>query len=226
MIIETIDRLSNFSIGERTIPWPDAPKGVSIFGKAEDLDEDFVFFHDDFVSQMKKDYGSTNGQCIVHDFNMRKHEGEDHPGGIAVDYHFRGIGLHDTVMGAIAFGYRKIFFYPEWKQPGVHCSYIPERRGVLLGYGYYTEEKRNGKTVRVQKIITNTHYPEKVYEKLREADLLKNMTEIEYDKKLDGLFIALESIYENKEARVNRIQKSHDIIKEINMLTGRFLELN
>jgi hypothetical protein len=220
MKIIEIAKLRNFNADEKTV------FGDFVFGKMEDLNRDFVFFHDGFVSQMKRDYGSRNGQCIIHDFNMRQHDGEDHPEGIAVDYHFRGIGLYDTVMGAIAFGYRKIFFYPEWKQPGMHCSYVPGRPGVLLGYGYYVEEKRDGKTVRIQKIVTNTYYPEKVYAKLREADLIKNMTEIEYNKKLDRLFIALESVYERKEGRENRVQKSYDIIKEINVLTGRFLELN
>jgi len=164
MKIEAIGRLNNFSVGEKTI-FEDL-----VFGKVEGLNSDFVFFHDAFVSNMKVDYGQREGQCIIHDFNMRTHEGIDHPGGVAVDFHFRGIGLNDTVMAAIAFGYRKIFFYPEWKHRGVHCSYIPDRKGILLGYGYYQKERRNGQTVIVQKIITNTYEPKKVYEKLREVD--------------------------------------------------------
>ncbi len=163
MKIADIARLNNFGINEKTT------FGDFVFDKVEGLNSDFIFFHDYFVSSTKEDYGQREGQCIIHDFNMRTHEGIDHPGGIAVDFHFRGIGLNDTVMTAIAFGYRKIFFYPEWKHPGVHCSYIPDRKGILLGYGYYTEEKRNGKIVIVQKIITNTYEPKKVYARLREV---------------------------------------------------------
>ena len=161
MIIETIDRFSNFSINERTIPWPDAPKGVPIFGKAEDLVEIFVVDFDEFVSKQKNTYGSKAGQCIIHDFNMRSHLGKDHPKGIAVDFHFRGITLFHTVMACLEWGYHKIFFYPEWNNPGVHVSWYPDLNYVLLGFGYY--EKRE------LKIVTNTYNPEMVRNRLLEA---------------------------------------------------------
>ncbi len=49
LIDETIDTLVNFGINERTIPYKDAPGGVPIFGKSEDLDGDFVTDFDAFV---------------------------------------------------------------------------------------------------------------------------------------------------------------------------------
>jgi hypothetical protein len=161
MIIETIDRLNNFSFGERTIPWSDSPKGVPIFGKAEDLDEDFVTDFDEFVSKQKRVYGSKAGQCIIHDFNVRSHYGKDHPAGIAADFNFYGINLYHTVMAAIEWGYHKIFFYPEWNNPGVHVSWYPELNYVLLGFGYYDDGEL--------KIVTNTYNPQMVRERLLEA---------------------------------------------------------
>jgi len=161
MIVETIDRFSNFSINERTIPYEDAPEGVPIFGKAEDLDEYFVTDFDEFVSKQKNTYGSKAGQCIIHDFNMRSHLGKDHPKGIAVDFHFRGITLFHAVMACLEWGYHKIFFYPEWKNPGVHVSWYPELNYVLLGFGYYEKKEL--------KIVTNTYNPEMVRERLLEV---------------------------------------------------------
>jgi hypothetical protein len=161
MIIETIDRLGNFSINERTIPYKDAPEGVPIFGRVEDLVEDFIIDFDEFVSKQKSTYGSKDGQCIIHDLNMRSHYGKDHPAGIAVDFHFRGINLFHTVMACLEWGYHKIFFYPEWKNPGVHVSWYPDLNYVLFGYGYYDDGEL--------KIVTNTYNPQMVRERLLEA---------------------------------------------------------
>ena len=60
-----------------------------IFGKYEELDEDFVLEFDLHISDAKKAYGMDEGRTIIHDFNMKDHDGEDHPGGIAVDYHHK-----------------------------------------------------------------------------------------------------------------------------------------
>jgi hypothetical protein len=161
MLLKAIDMMGNFSIGERTIPWPDAPEGVPIFGKAEDLVEDFVTDFDEFVSKQKSVYGSKAGQCIIHDFNMRSHYGKDHPKGIAVDFHFRGINLFHTVMACLEWGYHKIFFYPEWNNPGVHVSWYPDLNYVLFGFGYYDDGKLT--------IVTNTYDPQMVRKRLLEA---------------------------------------------------------
>jgi hypothetical protein len=162
MIVETIDRLVNFSINERTIPWPDAPEGVPIFGKAKDLVEDFVTDFDEFVSKQKRVYGSKAGMCIIHDFNMRSHIGKDHPKGIAADFHFYGINLFHTVMACLEWGFHKIFFYPEWNNPGVHVSWYPDLNYVLLGFGYYDDD---GKL----QIVTNTYNPQMVRNRLLEV---------------------------------------------------------
>ena len=159
MIVETIDRLVNFSINERTIPWPDAPEGVPIFGKAKDLEEDFVTDFDEFVSKQKSVYGHKAGQCIIHDFNMRSHIGKDHPKGIAVDFHFYGVNLFHTVMACLEWGYHKIFFYPEWNNPGVHVSWYPDLNYVLLGFGHYDDDGG-------LKIVTNTYNPQMVRDRL------------------------------------------------------------
>ena len=161
MMIGTIARFMNFNLNERTIPYDDAPDGVPIFGKVEDLVEDFVVDFDEFVSKQKSTYGSKAGQCIIHDFNMRSHLGKDHPKGIAVDFHFRDISLFHTVMACLEWGYHKIFFYPEWKNPGVHVSWYPDLNYVLLGVGYYEKGEL--------KIVTNTYNPEMVRERLLEA---------------------------------------------------------
>jgi len=153
-----IERLDNFLITERTIPYEDAPEGVPIFGKAEDLNSDFVFDFDAFVQKQKEVYGWRAGQCIIHDFNMRSHLGKDHPAGIAVDFHFRGIPLFHTVMACLEWGYKKIFFYPEWNNPGVHVSWYPDLEHVLLGFGEY----QGGKL----EITTNTYHPQLVRERL------------------------------------------------------------
>jgi hypothetical protein len=162
MIVETIDRLVNFSINERSIPWPDAPDGVPIFGKAEDLVEEFVVDFDEFVSKQKSVYGYKAGMCIIHDFNMRSHIGKDHPKGIAADFHFYGINLFHTVMACLEWGFHKIFFYPEWNNPGVHVSWYPDLNYVLLGFGYYDDD---GKL----QIVTNTYNPQMVRNRLLEV---------------------------------------------------------
>jgi len=158
----TIDILKNFNEHERSIPWEDAPKGELVFGKYQKLDELFVVDFDKFVSWMKKEYGWKAGQCIIHDFNMRTHQGKDHPRGIAVDFHFYDISLFHQVMSCIEWGYRKVFFYPDWENPGIHVSYRYDGEGVLLGFGRYEEEE--GEIV--QRIYTNTHQPQIVREVL------------------------------------------------------------
>ena len=153
-----IERLDNFLISEMTIPYKDAPEGVPIFGKAKDLNSDFVSDFDEFVTKQKRVYGIKAGMCIIHDFNMRSHYGKDHPKGIAVDFHFRGIPLFHAVMACLEWGYHKIFFYPEWNNPGVHVSWYPDLNYVLLGVGYY----REGELI----ITTNTYNPQVVRERL------------------------------------------------------------
>ena len=158
MTEQEIELRYNFTIDERTIPYEDAPEGVPIFGKVEDLYEEFIIDFDEFVTKQKRIYGSKAGQCIIHDFNMRSHYGKDHPAGIAVDFHLRGISLFHTVMACLEWGYHKIFFYPEWNNPGVHVSWYPDRNDVLLGVGYY----ENGEL----EIMTNTYNPQMVRERL------------------------------------------------------------
>ena len=157
-MIETIDRLVNLGIDERTIPYKDAPRGVPIFSNAGDLDGDFVDDFDSFISKQKSVYGAKAGQCIIHDFNMRSHLGKDHPAGIAVDFHFRGISLCHTILACLEWGYHKIFFYPEWNNPGVHVSWYPDLGRVLLGVGYYEYGELE--------IVTNTYNPQMVRERL------------------------------------------------------------
>jgi len=162
MRVEIIEILKNFTRDERSIPWGDAPHGELVFGKYQDLDELFVVDFDKFVSWQKKHYGWKAGQCIIHDFNMRTHQGRDHPKGIAVDFHFNGISLFHQVMSCLEWGYRKVFFYPDWERPGIHVSYRYDGEGVLLGFGRYEEE--GGEIV--QRIYTNTHQPQIVREVL------------------------------------------------------------
>ena len=162
MKLEIIPTFKNFSEDERTIPYSDAPEGVPIFGKAEDLNSDFVIDFDAFISKQKEFYGWKAGQCVIHDINMRSHYGKDHPAGIAVDFHFHGIPLFHTVMACLEWGYHKIFFYPEWKNPGVHVSWYPNLKGILLGFGNYGEDGE-------LKIVANTYNPQTVRERLLEA---------------------------------------------------------
>jgi len=164
--INDISELRNFSMNEQST------FGDPIFGKADELDRDGVFFLDRFTTWIKRRYRRREGfslragRCIVHDFNMRKHDGQDHPKGIAYDVHFSEISLRLTVFEAIAFGWQKIFFYPEWDPPGVHLAYYPEWTKLLLGYGHYKRSWRNGKVIQEQHYITNTWKPVEVYRML------------------------------------------------------------
>ena len=160
---QLISHLKNFSIDELSV------FKETIFGKMEDLNDNFIFDFDKMLTKTKEKYGAQKGICVIHDFNMRGHTGKDHPLGLAADWHFKGISLFQTVMICIEHGYRKIFFYPYWNIPGVHTSYYPDREGVLLGYGYYEkrENPENGKVEFIQKIVTNTWEPMKVYRKLQ-----------------------------------------------------------
>ena len=152
-----IKQLFNFSETEKTI------FGDLVFGKCEDLEDDFVFGFDHHISDVKHIYGKDEGMVIVHDFNMRDHIGRDHPGGIAIDYHHVYIDLFDTVMLAVKRGYRKIGWYPEWKRPGVHVSgQIYEGDQILLWYGFYLRENNKW----VQKNVYSSNHPKEVFEHL------------------------------------------------------------
>ena len=166
MRLEIIQTLENFSINESSIPWPKEPNGELIFGNYQALNEDFIVDFDKFVTDTKKYYGQKAARCIIHDFNMRVHYGLDHGLGIAVDFHFYGLNLYHTIMAALEWGYQKVFFYPEWNHPGVHISYVYEGEGILLGFGKYVTVKKNGKTKTEQQMITNTHNPQLVRERL------------------------------------------------------------
>lgn len=132
-------------------PEMDTIYGGRAFEKMAGLSTAFVKKVDYFIGYMLE---NGAGRFKVHDFNTKTHDGKDHPNGIAVDIDFTGIPLGNQVVMALLFGWKKIGFYPEWNNPGLHLSnyYNPD---PLVWYGFYVEE--NG--VRVQKCAYSSKLP-------------------------------------------------------------------
>lgn len=114
MTKEEFKQLDNFSINEKDI------FGREITEDLKNIDKYLMQKIDKCISVAKYEYGNK-GAFIVHDINLGKHSVDSfHYKGMAIDGHFQGLNLHQSVMLGIQAGFRGVGFYPDWQHPGVH----------------------------------------------------------------------------------------------------------
>ena len=76
---------------------------------------------DNAITLAKEYFNYARGQFIVHDINSGDHSGKSlHYEGKAIDGHFIGLNLYETVMIGLKAGFNGIGYYPNWKSKGVH----------------------------------------------------------------------------------------------------------
>jgi hypothetical protein len=120
----------------------DVYKGERIFKKYTEIDKEYMFLQDRFVTRGKQIWGAKG--FYVHDINNYGHSKtsahygyEDIKGACAMDGRFPGVSLHAQVQLALLFPFTGIFFYPYADTPFLHTDTKTWDRplGVLtLGY--------------------------------------------------------------------------------------------
>jgi uncharacterized protein YcbK (DUF882 family) len=117
MIIEDFDNIDNFTPDEK-----------DLYGRPiiEDLDKiklSLMTMIDHAVTLAKRDYGDRDGSFIVHCITRGAHAAKSkHYTGEAIDGHFHGLDLFQTMMIGWKAGFHGIGIYEWWQHPGVHLD--------------------------------------------------------------------------------------------------------
>ena len=115
MTIEGFARLHNFHESELDY------RGRPIISKCSLIKLDLITRLDKSVSLAKEHYGRDRGKFKIHDFVLDKHsENSKHYTGEAVDGHFYGLSLYESVLIGMIAGFTGIGYYPEANTPFVH----------------------------------------------------------------------------------------------------------
>lgn len=115
MKIDDFYKLKNFHIDELDI------KGRPIVSKINTIEEELMVKLDRSVSLAKETFGMDVGKFIVHCIVLGHHSrGSKHYVGQAVDGHFKGLNLYQSVMIGLKAGFRGIGYYTWWNNPGIH----------------------------------------------------------------------------------------------------------
>lgn len=117
MKIDDFYTLKNFHVTE-----------LDIYGRllTEDIDvieEQLMLQVDAMVSMAKEYFGTYAGRFYVHSIVSGKHtKGSKHDIGQAIDGHFEGLNLYQSVMVAMKAGVRGIGYYTWWNSQGIHVD--------------------------------------------------------------------------------------------------------
>lgn len=115
MQIEDFYKLSNFHVNELDI------KNRPIISKISRIKLKLMTRLDKAVIIAKESFGIEAGQFIIHCIMLGEHsKGSKHNTGEAVDGHFRGLNLYQSVMVGFKAGFHGIGYYIWWNSTGVH----------------------------------------------------------------------------------------------------------
>lgn len=143
MTTEEFQRLHNFSIEETDI------FGRPIIAQISKIQLALMQKIDVAVSLAKQDYGA-DGSFLVHAITLGAHSKDSqHYQGKAIDGHFRGLTLYQSVMYLFKAGFTGIGIYPGWTHRGIHAD-IREQGHVSTWIGYYMRDDK-GEIMRDEK---------------------------------------------------------------------------
>ena len=115
MNTEDFYKLSNFHVNEFDL------KHRLISSKIDTIELDLMTKLDGAVGFAKETFGLDAGKFIVHCITLGAHaKGSQHYIGKAVDGHFKGLNLYQSVMIGMRAGFTGIGFYTWWNNKGVH----------------------------------------------------------------------------------------------------------
>lgn len=115
MNTEDFYKLSNFHIDEF-----DTRRRL-ISSKMGIIELDLMVKMDEAVGIAKETFGNDAGKFIVHCIVMGDHaKGSQHYIGRAVDGHFKGLNLYQSVMIGFKIGFKGIGYYTWWNDKGIH----------------------------------------------------------------------------------------------------------
>lgn len=128
MTKEAFKQLNNFSLNEKDL------FGRPLITKIDEIDPRLMWKADKMISIAKKEFGNSKGIFIIHDINLGKHSEDSlHYQGKAIDGHFMGLNLYETVMLGVMVGFKGIGYYPDWNHKGAHLD-IRDISHVLMWY--------------------------------------------------------------------------------------------
>jgi len=146
MNAQQIKTLHNFNVHEKDL------YGRLIFGPVNTRGIKYALMGkvDEAISFAKDTFGEEDGQFLVHDINSGEHSPRSkHYTGEAIDGHFRGLDLYQTVMILFRFQFTGIGIYPDWKHPGIHAdiraqdhvtTWVQKDGEYIYDYNYFIEQ--------------------------------------------------------------------------------------